>query len=228
MARLQEVSLAFDAAIKGTLAEVRRHVIDTVHREHRKVMEAEPRPQRFRRWVDGRENATVEEAEAGSVIYIRYDRLDLVVQYAMETLFDLSPVGLPSDRRAGHPNLYRMSHTLMVDGQATRNLSDLKPGQEVVIINPVPYSRKIERGAMRMRLKGTDHVYEQAARIVKQRYGNLAEIRFTYRSAVLPYVGMGGSSGGKKTGPAKRAAAGMERASRVPALVIRERGSGRG
>lgn len=228
MARAQQIAQAFDIAMKGTLAEVRQKLVVTAYREHRRVMDTVPRPLSFRRWVDGREGGQIEEAKAGSVIYFRYERIDLVVQYAMEVLFDLSPVGLPGDRRAGHPNLYRMRHQIMLNGEAVPNLKTRRPGDEVVILNPVLYARKIERGAMRMRVKGTDHVYEQAARIVKRRYGNLADVRFTYRSAALPYVAMGGRSGGRKAGAAKRSAAGMERASRLPALVIRDKGTGRG
>jgi hypothetical protein len=91
----------------------------------------------------------------------------------METLYDLSPV------LSGG---YRNSHMLLVNGIGARNLADLTPGDEVSIMNPLPYSRKIEVGKMQMRVPGTSKVYQAARRKVMARFGNLISVEFTYRA----------------------------------------------
>lgn len=168
-------SRVFDDVIRETVEATRKAVISTAHREHRKVLNTDPRPGRWRQYVDGIEGAPFEAVQGAGVIVIDYQRLDIVAQFAMETLFDLSPVD------SGE---YRRRHTLFVDDTAVTNLKDWESGQEVSIANYLPYSRKIEIGAMKMRVPGTDHVYQQAEQIVRRRFGNIADIRFTFRAVV--------------------------------------------
>lgn len=162
----------FVVAAKGTREEIQKQLVATAKREHAKIMQDEPRPSRFVRTVDGVRGAREEQVKPdGTIIYV-YARLDEVVQAALELLFELSPV-LSGD--------YRMNHRLFVDGVETRNLAGWDGQGEILISNSMPYSRKIELGKMTMRVPGTDHVYEQAEFDLKQRFGNQARIRFTYR-----------------------------------------------
>lgn len=200
MARLQAVSERFRVARLSTHEATHRAIVALAKREHAKVLMTDPRPGGFTRYVDGRRGAPEEAVKPNGVIVYEYQRLDLVVQLAMETLFDRSPV------LSGE---YRNRHTIFLNGQPVRNLKNWKPGDEVAISNYVPYARKIEAGKMRMRVPGTDHVYQQAAQIVKARYGNVASVHFTYRG-----IGGGGIIGGR---PGNRSEA------RFPALVIAER-----
>ena len=132
----------------------------------------------------------------------------------MQVLFDKSPVGV-TDTRPGHPGLYRNSHQIYLNGVAVTNMKGWKIGDELAIANAVPYSRVIELGGYsgqsnwKVRVPGTDHVYFQAEQIVKKRYGNLANIRFTYRG-----IGGLGLVGGRE---------GNRSDNRYPALVITER-----
>ncbi|CAH1672049.1 hypothetical protein [Chelatococcus asaccharovorans] len=198
MARLQPVGLQFDAAIKETLAATHQGLVALAKREHAKVMKTDPRPASFTRFVDGAKGAPEAQVKPAGVIEYVYPRLEAVVQFAMETLFDRSPVD------SGH---YRNSHTIFVDGMAVANLKALEPGAEVSIANFTPYARKIELGTMKMRLPG--HVYEVTERIVKRRFGNLASIKFTYRGIVGGAIAQGKAHGNSDL--------------RYPALIIRER-----
>lgn len=161
----------FMTAAQATIADTQKALVALAKREHARVMATDPRPARFTRYVDGRQGAAEETVKPDGVIRYVYPRLDEVVQFAMETLFDLSPV---------LSGKYRMSHTLFVEGRAVSDLRDYRGG-EVAISNFVPYARKIELGIMNMRVEGSSKVYFQAAAAIKQRFGNSATVRFTYR-----------------------------------------------
>lgn len=192
-------SVSFSVARQATEEATKRLFVKTAKARHAEVMRTEPRPVRFTRNVDGREGASEESVRPDGVITYIYPRLDAVVQYALEVLFDLSPV------LSGE---YRNSHTLFVEGAAARDLKGWSGG-EIVISNTVPYARKIELGVMKMRVPGSSRVYDMAEREVRARYGNIAAIFYTYRGIVG-----GGVSSGR---------AGNKSDLRYPALVIRER-----
>lgn len=200
MARLQAISSQFRVARLSTAEATHRAIVSLAKREHGKVMTSDPRPGGFTRFVDGRKGAREEAVKPNGVIIYEYQRLDLVVQFAFEALFDKSPV---------LSGAYRTAHTLFLNGAPAANLAAWKAGDDVAISNYVPYARKIEAGKMKMRVPGTDHVYAQAAQVVNARYGNVAKVHFTYRG-----ISGGGSVGGRK---------GNRSDVRFPALVISER-----
>lgn len=183
---------AFHIATRATVDATRQALIDTAKREHSRIMKTDPKPARFTRTVDGATGAREEAVKVNGRIVYRYPRLEEVVRVAMEMLFDLSPV------LSGE---YRLAHTILVGGAAVNDLSTWDGAGEVVITNPLPYSRMIEAGKMKMRVPGSDHVYEQAQFLLRQRFGNQARIKFSYRSTV----------------PGK---AGNKSANRFPALEI--------
>ncbi|MER8762890.1 hypothetical protein [Mesorhizobium sp. M0968] len=168
----------FRVALQGTLAETHRVLVATAKREHAKIMTADPVPSSFVRIVDGAMGAPEESVKPTGVIVYRYPRVEQVVQFAMETLFDLSPV------LSGE---YRNSHMLFINGVPYPNLKGWRPGLEISITNPVPYARKIEVGKMKMRVPGTDLVYQRARRKIMARYGNMVDVKFTYRAIVGGY-----------------------------------------
>lgn len=189
--------LVFLAAAKATIEETRRDLVATAKREHGKIMRADPKPDRFDRFVDGRRGATEEAVKDGGTIRYVYPRLNEVVQFALETLFDLSPV------LSGE---YRNGHTLFVNGVAVRNLTGVDDTADIAITNYLPYARKIELGVMSMRVPGSAKVYFQAGDIVRRRFGNSARIDFAYRA-----VAGGSMVPGKK---------GNESGLRYPSLLI--------
>lgn len=183
-----------------TREATQQFLVQTAKREHARVMNTDPRPQRFTRTVDGKRGAIEDVVKPDGIIVYDYPRMDEIVQFAMNTLFDLSPV-LSGD--------YRNSHQLFVGGAAVSNLASWDGESDIVIVNYVPYSRKIELGKMRMRVPGTDHVYEQAQFLINQRYGNVAAVKFTFQGIVG-----GGAVAGKQ---------GNKADNRYPALIIRSR-----
>lgn len=108
---------------------------------------------------------------------IVYNFLDMqgVVAFALETLKSRSPVGSTGDE---HPGLYRDSHMVFIDGHVVKDASSWRPGQQINISNPVPYSRKIEAGRMQMSVP--PHVYEDAVPIINGRFGNSVKVSFLF------------------------------------------------
>jgi hypothetical protein len=113
MAQSAALSRAFEVVKQSTADATQELIAKVAKREHGKIMATEPRPGGFTRWVDGRRDAPEESVRADGLIYYLYARLDMVAQFALETLFDLSPV------RSGR---YRDSHTLFLNGTAVANL----------------------------------------------------------------------------------------------------------
>lgn len=175
MARLNAVSRQIAVAANDTMEEFHLYVAAVAKREHRAIMATDPRPNSFKRYVDGVEGAVEEAVRANGVIVYDYERMSEIVQYAMEVLFDLSPVD--SGR-------YRTSHEIYIDGLGAGDLKNWAPGMEVAITNRQPYARKIEVGHMTMTVPGTDMVYQRARRKLLARFGNLVDVQFTYRAIV--------------------------------------------
>lgn len=210
MARAVSIRETFRIVAQKTVEATQRSLVATAKREHASIMATEPQPKSFARFVDGRQGAPEEAVKANGIIVYRYPRLDQVAQFAMETLFDLSPV------LSGE---YRLGHRLFLNGKEVRNLSDYKSGDDVAITNYLPYSRKIEVGSMTMRVPGTAMVYQQAQRKVIARFGNVASVDFTYRGLI------GRASGaGTLVNPLKaKGRAHNKSEARFPVLLIRER-----
>lgn len=110
-----------------------------------------------------------------SLYTFTYLYMDEIVQFALTTLREKSPVGSTGDR---HPGLYRDSHIIFIAGHVVQDASGWQPGQQINISTPVPYARKIETGRMKMSVPGA--VYEQAQQIVSARYGNQINCKLTY------------------------------------------------
>lgn len=189
MARIQSGHDFLRIARQTSAEATKGLLVATARRLHGEVMATDPRPQSFVRFVDGVEGAREEQAKPFGVIEYHYSRLEVVARVGLETLFGLSPV------RRGD---YRRNHRLYVNGREVRNLADWRPGDEILLGNPIAYSRVIELGKIKMRVPGTDHVYMQAARELRGRFGNLARIDFVWS----------GLSGGPQ---------------RYPSILIRER-----
>lgn len=92
-----------------------------------------------------------------------------IVEFALQTLREKSPVA---------SGLYRDSHMAFVNGRVVSGDLQWKPGDTIHISNPVPYSRKIEAGRMRMSVP--PHVYEQSQQVVAGRFGNQVAVRFVF------------------------------------------------
>ncbi|MBR1198828.1 hypothetical protein JQ574_22790 [Bradyrhizobium sp. AUGA SZCCT0158] len=110
-------------------------------------------------------------------IVYRFVNMPAIADFARQTLMAGSPVGSGDDPHIG---LYRASHLMFLNGQWVADASGWKPGDEIEISNPVPYSRLIEIGILRMRVPGTDHVYQRAEVILRGKYGNDVDVKFLF------------------------------------------------
>lgn len=171
--RAESISRQFSVARQATAEATQRLLVSIAKREHGQVMRTPPQPRSFTRTVDGVEGAREEAVEPDGVITYVYPRLDAVVQFALETLFDLSPV---------LSGTYRSSHQIFLDGSPATNMATWRPGTEILISNLQPYARKIDLGVMTMRVSGTSRVYERAVRRVNARFGNSAKALYGWRS----------------------------------------------
>lgn len=158
--------------------------------------------------VDGVAGASLAAVKPGGVIRFDFSALREVIVDAEATLLRLSPVGGPKQKtRSGWPH-YRDSHLLFIDGAEAREVpKHVSPASEIIFINALPYSRRIELGWSGS--QAPDGVYDVAERELRRRWGRIARIDSTFR-------GISGAS----LIPGR---AGNKSADRYPALVIKSR-----
>lgn len=147
-------------------------------------------------YVDGRQGAAVESVKPDGVIVFDFELLDDLFGWIDLQLITHAPV---------LTGKYRRSFVLFADGMEVDPDGDVPPAKEYVYLNMQPYSRKIEQG---LSDQAPDGVFEAVAVLAKKRFGNLAKIRFSYRT---PIAASGGSSKENRQ---------TDRANRQPAIVI--------
>lgn len=132
--------------------------------------------------VDGRQGAPLESVNPDNgIIVARWEFLNEVVAWVNEELRRVSPV------RSGR---YRDSHVLLADGVEVEPPATGIVAKEWGFVSTVPYARKIEPGIppgraalSKQALKG---VYLAVAADARQRFGNIAIIRFTLLDVNAP------------------------------------------
>lgn len=139
--------------------------------------------------VDGKIGAALSGVRPDGVIVANFDLAVDTLEWIGEALVKGSPV---------LTGRYTRSHLLFVDGVEHTPGDAVPDFEEAVFVNVVPYARKIERG---LSAQAPDGVYQAVAAVARQRFGNIAAVRFSYRSL---------------TGP-------KSRADRQPAIVVRVR-----
>lgn len=167
-----------------------------------------------RTFVDGRPEAALDSVNPDrGVIVFQFQLFSEVLEWVDEQLIIHSPV--LTER-------YARSHVLFVDGIEADPRS-APAGSEYVFLNTQPYARKIERGQSK---QAPDGVYEGVATLAARRFGNVAAVRFGYQSPLLSYV-QGARNRDERQAlrsqPARQSAMRLERASRVPAIILRMR-----
>lgn len=122
--------------------------------------------------VDGVLGRKEEDVRPDGEIDYEFELLNDVLSFIDKTLIENSPV------KSG---LYASSHRLYADGTEIDPNSDTTiPAAEYVFLNIQPYARKIEQGESP---QFPDGVYQATASLAASRFGNIASITFTYRSA---------------------------------------------
>lgn len=160
--------------------------------------------------VDGRSEAPLDSVKPEGRIDFEFEVLAGLFMFVLQELRRLSPV------RSG---AYRASHTFFADFHQA-DPANPPEAREYVFINLQPYARKIETGRIQTRMP--PGVYEASASSARRRFGNVARIRFSYRST--PSGGVGGwaaRTGRTSTKYARnRPGARAEWLTRQPAIVI--------
>lgn len=122
--------------------------------------------------VDGREGAALESVRPDGMIVAEFDLFNDVLAWIADQLETHSPF------RTGR---FRKHNTLFADGIETQVGAVLPDAQEFVFINTTPYARKIERGQSS---QAPDGVFQAVATLARRRFGNVARISFSYRTAI--------------------------------------------
>lgn len=173
-------ALSPSSAVQQFAAIAVQHIEDA-KQNNRRALGREPRSTTY---VNGRAGAPLETVGLQGVIFTEFELLTDVLLFISIMLEKFSPVGKTSDRRPGHPGLYKRSHVLFADSvEVDITTPSLVPqiaaAEEYVFVNTVPYARKLERGSSR---QAPDGVYQAVANIARRRYSKVAKIMFTYRS----------------------------------------------
>lgn len=121
---------------------------------------------RYDRFVNGRLGADEDSVIPPGPIYYRFHWWNEVVEYAMETLQQRSPM------RKGR---YKNSFAVMADGRYITDIARIPAWAEVTIVNTQPYARKIEVGHMKMSVP--HGVVEDSMILIRRRFGNLVQMK---------------------------------------------------
>ncbi len=107
---------------------------------------------------------------------------------------------------------------LFADGVEVDASSVVQQAEEYVFLNPLPYSRKLEIGKTKsgrdFLVSVPNRIYERTADDAKRRFSNIARIKFSYRSPIIGYQASG------TAGAARSKRGGIERETRVPAIIV--------
>jgi hypothetical protein len=121
-------------------------------------------PATYETFVDGRRGATEETVKPDGTIFYQFNRLGQAAIYAMDAAVELSPV------QSGD---FVLGWTVAVDGRPWRGREmDIPANAEVLIVNPLPYARKIEVGAM-LRMSVPPGILERVKGRVMARFPTL-------------------------------------------------------
>ena len=148
-------------------------------------------------YVDGREGAPLTSVKPDGTIRAEFQLVNEALVWINTQLQMHSPV---------LTGRYAKSHELFADGVDTENPNAAPPAEEYVFLNTQPYSRKIERGQSP---QAPDGVYQAVATLAQRRFGNVAKITFSYRTAI------GGDIIGGRAGDRSKL--------RNPAIIVRLR-----
>lgn len=170
MARPQAFERELRLAGAGLAPDVlRKQLAAFAKQELTKVQASGEAPQHYVRAVNGRIGAPEESVELPGPIVYSFNVLPGVAEYALAFAKARSPV------LSGR---FKRSWFVMVNGAQITNLESIPLDGELILTNDQPYSRKIEIGAMKMRVP--PGIVEDTRQAVMRRFGNIvtAQKRF--------------------------------------------------
>lgn len=164
--------------------------------------------------VDGRHGAPLSSVRPDGVIVAEFDLMGETLAWIGESLRSAAPV------RSGQ---FRDSFLLLADGVEVPKGTEPGFATEYVFVSTMPYARKLERGLSK---QSPDGVFDVVATLAARRLGNVASVRFGYRSlhGVTTLDAWASKSTAKKTG--RRTMRDAERDDwlrRQPAIIVQSR-----
>jgi hypothetical protein len=164
------------------VANFHRSAVIEVRASNRAIAGGGGDPSREVTTVDGRRGAPLESVklDGGTISTLFPFSVAEILEYIDYLLITRSPVG-----PTGGAGTYQRSHRLFADGTETDPAHPKLDASEWVFTSNLPYARKIEFGQGRAPKEG---VYQGAAKLANQKFGNIARIRFTYE-AIAPGAG---------------------------------------
>lgn len=165
-------------------------------------------------YVDGRETPLLETAKR--VVVAEWDLLETVFQDILDLLLEEAPV---------LTGAYASSITLFADGipVAPSLVAGVPEASEYYFAATVPYARKIERGQSRW---APDGVFQGVAALAQKRFGNIARVRYGFRSIRGGAIGAWAATTRLQARSRSLNVAGPRRQewlTRQPAIVVRPR-----
>jgi hypothetical protein len=123
----------------------------------------------YEQWVDGRRGAALQSVKPEGKVIAEWDFLDDSLVWIRDELEKHSPY------KSGR---YQRSHKFFVDGVETDPDKPTAIKSVAWFVSNVPYARKIERHK-------AAGVYQAVAKLASGRFGNIAKIRFGYKTVTL-------------------------------------------
>jgi hypothetical protein len=155
-------------ARSAALAAFGRQELAKAEQQNARALGAVPDHDRF---VDGREGAPLETVRPDGTILFEFHLLGDLFEWIEAQLILNAPV------RSGR---FARSFVFFADG-VEADPTRAPPASEWVFINTTEYARKIERGSSS---QAPDGLFEAIAGLANRRFGNLARVRFSFRSPV--------------------------------------------
>ena len=154
--------------------------------------------------VDGRRGAALESVnpDNGRIIFMFDVGREQVFAFIAEQLVKHAP------RLTGR---VAASFILFAGGREIAPGAELPKADAYTFLSPEPYAGRLERGWSD---QAPDGVFQAVAALARQRYSDVASIRFTYRS--LSEFGLAPAAGGGRDAPK-----GERRQFRTPAIIVR-------
>jgi hypothetical protein len=151
-------------------------LVEVAKQGHAKIMrEATERDGAVPSWTAFGDVAGRPIEQAKKVIVFQYYYVRGIILAILRALQDESPVD---------SGAYRRSHQLYIDGHAVGPNTVIKPGQDVMIANSVPYARRLEVGKTAagrdFLISKPNRIYERVGKMLASRYRNAAKITFGY------------------------------------------------
>lgn len=156
-------------ANSAAFAEFAREQIEEAKQTNKTILGRLPR---YTVSVDGREGAALESVKPDGVIVTEFELVNDVLIWIADQLNIHSPF------KTGR---FRRHNTLFADGQETNVGAVIPLAETYTFINTTPYARKIERGASS---QAPDGVYQAVALLASRRFGNIAKISYSFRTAI--------------------------------------------